>query len=120
MATLNAVKEIDPRVMRLLRKRALRKTLPMVVIFMVIMLIIHDLGVTLFWGFFFSGFWCIGYRGILYSLLIKKYPDKFPASNCGNSNNVFDSIQKSNLDMTTNPIYKNMAINIHHHNWWRN
>ena len=114
MATLNTVKEIDPRIIRLFKKKAMRKTLPMVVIFAVIMLIIHDLYVALFWGFFFGIFWYIAYNNAIYILLANKYPNKFSPFIYNNGNDMSESLKKWNLDIINNPAYQGLSCNIYH------
>ena len=113
MATLNTEKEIDPRIIRLFKKKALRKTLPMVVIFAVIMLIIHDLGVTLGWGFFFSIFWYSIYRDLIYISLSNKYPEKFPALCSSSTTSDWDWQKKWNSDTINNPAYRSLSCNIY-------
>jgi fatty acid desaturase len=114
MATLNPLKEIDPRIIKLFKKKALRKTLPMVITFAVIMLIIHDVYVTLFCGFFFSIFWYIVYLHVLYFLFHKKFPEKFPILQATSNNEYWDFNKSWNSDTINNPAYRSLSCNIYH------
>lgn len=111
MATLDTIKEIDPRILRVLKRRALRKTLPMVIIFAVIMLVIHDLWVTLFWGFFFNILWYFTYSDVLYDLLSSKYPYKFPQAQIRSNNFSCDFNDDWDSDTINNPAFRSLSCN---------
>lgn len=70
--------KVDPRIMRIIKKKAFKATLPFLIPFTLLMLVIGDLDITLFWGFFFSIFWYSGYHSAQYFFLSKRYPNKFP------------------------------------------
>lgn len=114
MATLDTKPEIDPRILRILQKRALRKTWPMVATFVVFMLIIHDIWVTLGCGIFFIGFWFIIYMNIFGFLLRKKYPDKFPITTASNDNDEYwDFNKRWSSDTINNPAYRSLSCNMY-------
>lgn len=108
-------KEINPRLVPLFKKKALMATLPIVIPFAILMLLIHDLSVTLIFGFFFSFFWYSAYCDAKYNLLTKKYPDRFPPLMPNNDHNDVETLQKMTLDILTNPLYKHIGGNVHHH-----
>ena len=115
MATLNPLKEIDPRIIKLFKKKALRKTLPMVITFAVIMLIIHDIYVTLLCGIFFSFFWGFVYIILVNGLLANKYPDKFPPLRSSSTSDEYWDFNKNwNSDTINNPAYRSLSCNIYH------
>lgn len=113
MTTLATINLIDPRILRVLKKRALRKTLPMVIIFTVIMLVIHDLWVMLFWGFFFGAFWSIMYCNALYFLLNNKYPHKFPFVKHKKENNISEPLDDWDSDTINNPAFRGLSCNMY-------
>jgi hypothetical protein len=103
---MQKVPKVDPRIMRIIKKKAFKATLPLLIPFMLLMLVIGDLDITLFWGFFFSIFWCSGYHSAQYFFLSKRYPNKFPKLVQTNESNV------SSLNILSDPSHQAYHGNI--------
>jgi hypothetical protein len=106
MSTQKAPK-VDPRIMRIIKKKAFKATLPLLIPFSFILLVLMgDIFVVLLWAIPFSVFWISTYRSAQYFFLSKRYPDKFPKLVQTDENNA------SSLNILSDPSHQAYHGNI--------